>query len=198
MNILPNLVYTPHFLCFLSWQVYIDVNQTFAASGVRLCMLTALLSVFTLALSFSQVLSIPEPSHVFQRVGGSIRPWKQMYVVLRGHSLYLYKDKREQMTPSEEEQPISVNACLIDISYSETKRKNVFRLTTSDCECLFQAEDRDDMLAWIKAIQESSNLNEEVRAQNDVDEIRTCSQQFSCSSFLPEDWKILIYYFKKL
>ncbi|KAM5282383.1 rho GTPase-activating protein 21 isoform 14-T28 [Hipposideros larvatus] len=96
-----------------------------------------------------------------KRVGGSIRPWKQMYVVLRGHSLYLYKDKREQMTPSEEEQPISVNACLIDISYSETKRKNVFRLTTSDCECLFQAEDRDDMLAWIKTIQESSNLNEE-------------------------------------
>ncbi|XP_066240028.1 rho GTPase-activating protein 21 isoform X4 [Saccopteryx leptura] len=96
-----------------------------------------------------------------KRVGGSIRPWKQMYVVLRGHSLYLYKDKREQMTLSEEEQPISVNACLIDISYSETKRKNVFRLTTSDCECLFQAEDRDDMLAWIKSIQESSNLNDE-------------------------------------
>ncbi|XP_051007201.1 rho GTPase-activating protein 21 isoform X1 [Acomys russatus] len=96
-----------------------------------------------------------------KRVGGSIRPWKQMYVVLRGHSLYLYKDRREQATPSEEEQPISVNACLIDISYSETKRRNVFRLTTSDCECLFQAEDRDDMLAWIKTIQESSNLNEE-------------------------------------
>ncbi|EHB01195.1 Rho GTPase-activating protein 21 [Heterocephalus glaber] len=96
-----------------------------------------------------------------KRVGGSIRPWKQMYVVLRGHSLYLYKDKREQSTPSEEEQPISVNACLIDISYSETKRKNVFRLTTSDCECLFQAEDREDMLAWIKTIQESSTLNEE-------------------------------------
>ncbi|XP_058153797.1 rho GTPase-activating protein 21 isoform X3 [Dasypus novemcinctus] len=96
-----------------------------------------------------------------KRVGGSIRPWKQMYVVLRGHSLYLYKDKREQTPPSEEEQPISVNACLIDISYSETKRKHVFRLTTPDCECLFQAEDRDDMLAWIKTIQESSNLNEE-------------------------------------
>ncbi|XP_052012228.1 rho GTPase-activating protein 21 isoform X2 [Apodemus sylvaticus] len=96
-----------------------------------------------------------------KRVGGSIRPWKQMYVVLRGHSLYLYKDRREQTTPSEEEQPISVNACLIDISYSETKRRNVFRLTTPDCECLFQAEDRDDMLAWIKTIQESSNLNEE-------------------------------------
>ncbi|OXB57860.1 hypothetical protein ASZ78_013963, partial [Callipepla squamata] len=96
-----------------------------------------------------------------KRVGGSIRPWKQLYVVLRGHSLYLYKDKKEQMTPSEEEQPISINACLIDISYCETKRKNVFRLTTSDCEYLFQAEDRDNMLAWIKAIQENSNLNDE-------------------------------------
>ncbi|XP_053116639.1 rho GTPase-activating protein 21 isoform X4 [Hemicordylus capensis] len=96
-----------------------------------------------------------------KRVGGSIRPWKQMHVVLKGCSLYLYKDKKEQTLPSEEEQPISINACLIDISYSETKRKNVFRLTTSDCEYLFQAEDRDDMLAWIKAIQENSNLNEE-------------------------------------
>ncbi|XP_071416222.1 rho GTPase-activating protein 21 isoform X4 [Pithys albifrons albifrons] len=96
-----------------------------------------------------------------KRVGGSIRPWKQLYVVLRGHSLYLYKDKKEQVTLSEEEQPISINACLIDISYCETKRKNVFRLTTSDCEYLFQAEDRDNMLAWIKAIQENSNLNDE-------------------------------------
>lgn len=109
-----------------------------------------------------------------------------MYVVLRGHSLYLYKDKREQMTPSEEEQPISVNACLIDISYSETKRKNVFRLTTSDCECLFQAEDRDDMLAWIKTIQESSTLNEEVCVQNDVDRIGQLHSNFLIS-FLSED-----------
>lgn len=37
----------------------------------------------------------------------------------------------------------------------------MLRLTTSNCECLFQAEDRDDVLAWIKTIQESSNLNEE-------------------------------------
>ncbi|KAL8165056.1 UNVERIFIED_CONTAM: Rho GTPase-activating protein 21 [Gekko kuhli] len=96
-----------------------------------------------------------------KRVGGSIRPWKQIHVVLKGCSLYLYKDKKEQTVPSEDELPISINACLIDISYNETKRKNVFRLTTSDCEYLFQAEDRDDMLAWIKAIQENSNLNEE-------------------------------------
>ncbi|XP_053091247.1 rho GTPase-activating protein 21 isoform X2 [Pangasianodon hypophthalmus] len=100
-----------------------------------------------------------------KRVGGGMRPWKQMYAVLRGHSLYLYKDKKEGQTPNShtEEEPlsISIKACLIDISYSDTKRKNVLRLTTSDCEYLFQAEDREDMLAWIRAIQENSNLDEE-------------------------------------
>ncbi|XP_063075731.1 rho GTPase-activating protein 21 isoform X2 [Engraulis encrasicolus] len=101
-----------------------------------------------------------------KRVGGGIRAWKQMYSVLRGHSLYLYRDKKEciahaQSQLEEVPQPISIKACLIDISYSETKRKNVLRLTTSDCEYLFQAENRDDMLSWIRVIQDNSNLDEE-------------------------------------
>lgn len=103
-----------------------------------------------------------------QRVGGVMRPWKQMYAVLRGHYLCLYKDKREVQAHAncqtvEEPLPISIRSCLIDISYSDTKRKNVLRLTTSDCEYLFQAEDREDMLAWIRVIQENGNLDEEVR-----------------------------------
>ncbi|MBN3288379.1 RHG21 protein, partial [Polyodon spathula] len=101
-----------------------------------------------------------------KRAGSGIRPWKQMYAVLRGHLLCLYKDKKELLmqgsSQSEEElQPISIKACLIDISYSDTKRKNVLRLTTSDCEYLFQAEDREDMLSWIRVVQENSNLDEE-------------------------------------
>ncbi|KAM6953385.1 LOW QUALITY PROTEIN: rho GTPase-activating protein 21a [Aplochiton taeniatus] len=101
-----------------------------------------------------------------KRVGGVMRPWKQMYGVLRGHTLCLYKDKKEGQAHAnsqveEEPLPISIKACLIDISYSDTKRKNVLRLTTSDCEYLFQAEGRDDMLAWIRVIQENSNLDEE-------------------------------------
>lgn len=97
-----------------------------------------------------------------------MRPWKQMYAVLRGHYLCLYKDKKEGQAHAncqavDEPLPISIKACLIDISYSDTKRKNVLRLTTSDCEYLFQAEDREDMLAWIRVIQENSNLDEEVR-----------------------------------
>ncbi|KAJ8278091.1 hypothetical protein GJAV_G00083720 [Gymnothorax javanicus] len=101
-----------------------------------------------------------------KRVGGGMRQWKQMYAVLRGHSLYLYKDRKEGQAAAasrseDQQQPISIKACLIDISYSDTKRKNVLRLTTSDCEYLFQAEDREDMLSWIRVIQENSNLDEE-------------------------------------
>ncbi|XP_051738607.1 rho GTPase-activating protein 21 isoform X3 [Ctenopharyngodon idella] len=101
-----------------------------------------------------------------KRVGSGIRSWKQIYAVLRGHCLYLYKDKRDGQTNAnsqieDEPLPISIKACLIDISYSDTKRKNVLRLTTSDCEYLFQAEDREEMLSWIRVIQENGNLDEE-------------------------------------
>ncbi|KAG5841557.1 hypothetical protein ANANG_G00167870 [Anguilla anguilla] len=118
-----------------------------------------------------------------KRVGGGMRPWKLMYVVLRGHALYLYKDRKEGLAhaaaaaapaspspspapsqPDCEPQPIGIRACLIDISYSDTKRKNVLRLTTSACEYLFQAADREDMLAWIRVIQGNSNLGNEQSA----------------------------------
>lgn len=90
-----------------------------------------------------------------------------MYAILQGHTLTLYKDKKDALAHAsaqsdEELLQISIKACLIDISYSETRRKNVLRLTTSDCEYLFQAEGRDDMLSWIKVIQENSNPDEEV------------------------------------
>ncbi|XP_060784150.1 rho GTPase-activating protein 21 isoform X5 [Neoarius graeffei] len=102
-----------------------------------------------------------------KRVGGGMRAWKQMYGVLRGHSVFLYKDRKEAHVHSQlddEPQQVSIKACLIDISYSDTKRKNVFRLTTSDCEYLFQAESRDNMLSWIRAIQENSNLEDDENA----------------------------------
>uniref|UniRef100_A0A8C7SJ20 Rho GTPase activating protein 21b n=1 Tax=Oncorhynchus mykiss TaxID=8022 RepID=A0A8C7SJ20_ONCMY len=103
-----------------------------------------------------------------KRVSGGSRSWKQMYAVLRGHALTLYKDKKDGVSHAsshsqsdDDPQPISIKACLIDISYSDTKRKNVLRLTTSHCGYLFQAEGRDDMLSWIRVIQENSNLDDE-------------------------------------
>ncbi|XP_064421687.1 rho GTPase-activating protein 23 [Latimeria chalumnae] len=102
-----------------------------------------------------------------KKVGSGIRLWKRVYAVLRGHSLFLHKDKREALMNNmaaqpEDEQPISIRGCLTDICYSETKRRHVFRLTTSDfSEYLFQAEDRDDMLGWIKTVRDSSKTEEE-------------------------------------
>ncbi|XP_057201013.1 rho GTPase-activating protein 23 isoform X4 [Triplophysa rosa] len=104
-----------------------------------------------------------------KKVGSAIWPWRRVFSVLRSHSLFLYKDKREAVLKgaalgggAEEEQPISIRGCLLDIAYSETKRKNALRLTTQDfCEYLLQAEDREDMLEWIKVITEDSKTDNE-------------------------------------
>lgn len=108
---------------------------------------------------------------LLQKVGSAIWPWRRVFSVLRSHSLFLYKDKREAVLKgavlgggAEEEQPISIRGCLVDIAYSETKRKHALRLTTQDfCEYLLQAEDRDDMLEWIRVIRENSKTDNEVR-----------------------------------
>ncbi|XP_056113375.1 rho GTPase-activating protein 23 [Rhinichthys klamathensis goyatoka] len=106
-----------------------------------------------------------------KKVGSGMRPWKRVFCVLRSRSLFLYKDKREAVLHAagagghgngqgEDEQPISIRGCLIDIAYSETKRKHTLRLTTQDfCEYLLQAEDRDDMLSWIRVIRENSKTD---------------------------------------
>ncbi|XP_034567608.1 rho GTPase-activating protein 23 isoform X2 [Notolabrus celidotus] len=104
-----------------------------------------------------------------KKVGSGMRPWKRVFSVLRSHSLFLYKDKREAVLRgatigggADDDQPISIRGCLVDIAYSETKRKHALRLTTQDfCEYLLQAEDREDMLDWIKFIRENSKTDSE-------------------------------------
>uniref|UniRef100_A0A8D0D8U3 Rho GTPase activating protein 21b n=1 Tax=Sander lucioperca TaxID=283035 RepID=A0A8D0D8U3_SANLU len=122
-----------------------------------------------------------------KRVGGGMRSWKPMYAVLQGHTLTLYKDRKDALsnasTPSDEVPlQISIKACLIDISYSDTRRKNVLRLTTSDCEYLFQAEGRDDMLSWIRVIQENSNPDEENAAVTSQDLISRKIKEYNMMS----------------
>ncbi|XP_010764629.1 rho GTPase-activating protein 21 isoform X3 [Notothenia coriiceps] len=122
-----------------------------------------------------------------KRVGGGMRSWKPMYGVLKGYILTLYKDRKDAQshasTPSDEEPlRISIKACLIDISYSDTRRKNVLRLTTSDCEYLFQAEGRDDMLHWIRVIQENSNPDEENAAVTSQDLISRKIKEYNMMS----------------
>ncbi|XDV12792.1 hypothetical protein PO909_001369 [Leuciscus waleckii] len=104
-----------------------------------------------------------------KKVGSAIWPWRRVFSVLRSHSLFLYKDKREAVLKgaalgggADDEQPIGIRGCLVDIAYSETKRKHALRLSTQDfCEYLLQAEDREDMLEWIRVIRESSKTDNE-------------------------------------
>ncbi|KAM8850473.1 rho GTPase-activating protein 21 isoform 2-T2 [Spinachia spinachia] len=122
-----------------------------------------------------------------KRVGGGMRSWKPMYAVLQGHTLTLYKDRKDAVahasTPSDEEPlRIGIKACLIDISYSDTRRKNVLRLTTSDCEYLCQAEGREDMLCWIRVIQENSNPDEEDAAVTSQDLISRKIKEYNMMS----------------
>ncbi|KAL2078813.1 hypothetical protein ACEWY4_026498 [Coilia grayii] len=99
-----------------------------------------------------------------KKVASGIRPWRRAYAVLRSHLLFLYKDKREAVLGggAEDEQPINIAGCLVDIAYSETRRKNVLRLSTQDySEHLLQAADTDDMLTWVLRIRDNSRSGSE-------------------------------------
>ncbi|KXJ28295.1 rho GTPase-activating protein 21 [Exaiptasia diaphana] len=97
----------------------------------------------------------------------SSRSWKAVYCILRGHVLYSHKDRdsAHQTKPGDsgdDQQPISIKSCIIDIAHDYTKRKNVFRLTTfNGWEYLFQCEDESSMLKWIEAIQSNNNPDED-------------------------------------
>ncbi|XP_051926940.1 rho GTPase-activating protein 21-like isoform X2 [Hippocampus zosterae] len=112
-----------------------------------------------------------------KKVGSSMRTWKRLFFVLRSRVLFIYKDKREAILHGagpgsglDEHPPINICGCLIDIAYRETKRKHTLRLMTQDfCEYLLQAENRDEMLAWIKVITENSKTdNEEIGSSRQV------------------------------
>ncbi|KAK2561195.1 Rho GTPase-activating protein 21 [Acropora cervicornis] len=93
----------------------------------------------------------------------SARSWKPVFGVLRGHVLYLYKDKSSaHQEDGSDEQPISIKSSIVDIAHDYTKRKNVFRLTTfSGSEFLFQSDDQDSMMSWIAALQANNNPDED-------------------------------------
>ncbi|XP_045168315.2 rho GTPase-activating protein 21-like isoform X3 [Mercenaria mercenaria] len=108
----------------------------------------------------------------------SDRSWRPVWAVLRGHALYLCKERRDpanyvvhalsvkvragssQQTNifSYDEQPISIKSCIVDIAHSYTKRKNVFRMKTyNGSEYLLQAEDHEEMISWIEKIKSNNN-----------------------------------------
>ncbi|XP_064613570.1 uncharacterized protein LOC135477414 isoform X3 [Liolophura sinensis] len=88
----------------------------------------------------------------------SDRSWKPMWATLKGHALYLVKDKKDGSWNPNDEQLISIKSCLVDIANDYTKKKNVFRLKTyNGSEYLLQADDQDAMSDWIQAIQTNND-----------------------------------------
>ncbi|XP_077969468.1 uncharacterized protein LOC120340602 isoform X2 [Styela clava] len=98
----------------------------------------------------------------------SQKSWKLVWAAIIDHHLHLSKDWSKsknmqdaqlarQLSLQEEVQPLNIQSSLVGIAYNYLKRRNVFKLTTfNGSEYLFQAENRDDMLAWIAAIQKES------------------------------------------
>ncbi|XP_038077451.1 rho GTPase-activating protein 21-B-like isoform X2 [Patiria miniata] len=87
----------------------------------------------------------------------SDRSWKPVWMLLKTKTMYLLKERRDTSagpSTSSDDHPISIKASMVDIAYDYTKKKNVFRLSTSTgSEYLIQVSDTKTMLAWITAIQ---------------------------------------------
>ncbi|KAK2165652.1 hypothetical protein LSH36_47g05017 [Paralvinella palmiformis] len=114
----------------------------------------------------------------------SDRSWKPCYAQLRGRALFLFKDKNNVSPTPFEDQPISIKSSIVDIAYDYTKKKNVFRLTTyNGSEYLFQADDHDAMLQWIRMIQDNNNPEEDKQgvASSDLIIRKAVQQQESTS-----------------
>lgn len=84
------------------------------------------------------------------------RSWKSVWAKLISGTLYLYRENRDSAgnTSDVEEHPVNIDQAMVDIAYDYIKKKNVFRLCTVDGDdYLFNAHDKDTMLAWIHCIQ---------------------------------------------
>ncbi|XP_025093791.1 uncharacterized protein LOC112563732 isoform X4 [Pomacea canaliculata] len=107
----------------------------------------------------------------------SDRSWKQVWAVLRGHALFLLKDRRETSGQSAfgfEEPPVSIKSCLVEIVHDYSrKRKNVFRLTTyTESVYLLQAEDKGTMMSWIQAIKTNNSPDHDDDGMGSLELIR--------------------------
>ncbi|XP_060065954.1 rho GTPase-activating protein 21-like isoform X2 [Ylistrum balloti] len=120
----------------------------------------------------------------------SDRSWKPVWVELRGHALYLHKERKEQAGVSHpfsfEDQPISIKSSIVDIAYDYTKKKNVFRLKTyNGSEYLFQADEPEAMLSWIRAIQENNDPDSDEKGLGSKDLIIRKTNQYESAQPLP-------------
>jgi len=90
----------------------------------------------------------------------SNRSWDKVCVVLKANQIGFYKDQRSyRSTPDATyrgEPPIDLSGGAAEIATDYTKKKNVFRLRLSNGgDYLFQANDQDEMVAWVNNINQA-------------------------------------------
>uniref|UniRef100_A0A8D8UFY2 Rho GTPase-activating protein 21 n=1 Tax=Cacopsylla melanoneura TaxID=428564 RepID=A0A8D8UFY2_9HEMI len=98
----------------------------------------------------------------------SDRSWKQLYAVLIGTTLYLYKERRDFLLAHDEPpasldkldmtgscERIDIGHNCVEVACDYTKRKHVLRLSSpsSNTELLLQADDTLTMAHWIRDLQ---------------------------------------------
>eukprot|EP00730_Choanoeca_flexa_P009297 TRINITY_DN12624_c2_g1_i2.p1 TRINITY_DN12624_c2_g1~~TRINITY_DN12624_c2_g1_i2.p1 ORF type:complete len:1172 (+),score=305.31 TRINITY_DN12624_c2_g1_i2:122-3637(+) len=100
------------------------------------------------------------------------RHWKEYFVTLRGHMLYLFteKDKMDaSMLAAPKGGRISVKSSICDIAHGYRKHPHVFKLQAfNGSEYLMRAGSKEDMFAWIKAIQDNSNPDQDFQPSHDL------------------------------
>jgi len=91
-----------------------------------------------------------------QQSGGkraAIRSWKTYYTVLCGQLLCFFKEQEDFIESKAAASPLNLYQANCERASDYTKRKNVFRVRTSDgAEFLFGAEDSKSLDEWVKKI----------------------------------------------
>ncbi|CAH1110589.1 unnamed protein product [Psylliodes chrysocephalus] len=93
------------------------------------------------------------------------RSWKQVYIVLKGPKLYLYRDRHHHQSPvgtlDSLDQSLSsgvdMRTSVVRVAEDYTKRKNVLRVSSvKPCrsEFLLQADSTEEFADWVKTLQE--------------------------------------------
>ncbi|XP_046630760.1 spectrin beta chain, non-erythrocytic 1-like isoform X4 [Daphnia pulicaria] len=98
-----------------------------------------------------------------QQSGGkraAIRSWKSYYTVLCGQLLCFFKEQEDFAESKAAASPLNLYQAVCERASNYTKRKNVFRLRTSDgAEFLFSAEDQQHLDDWVKKISFHASLS---------------------------------------
>ncbi|KAG5309825.1 SPTCB protein, partial [Acromyrmex insinuator] len=91
----------------------------------------------------------------------SNRSWDKVYMVVRGQSLFVYKDQKSYKASPDQsykgEAPLDLRGATITVASDYTKKKHVFRVKSqSGSDFLFQAKDDTEMNDWVSALNQAA------------------------------------------